>query len=652
MRKPRDTTALEVSVEQDQVIRLMPEALANKIAAGEVVQRPASVVKELLENSIDAGAEEITIQILGSGSDLIQIIDDGCGMSEVDAAACIQRHTTSKIRSIEDLETIRTLGFRGEALASIAAVSQLTLRTKRSTDQVGTEIIVEGGTVMSIGPVSATPGTVISIRNLFFNVPARRKFLKRPATELKHIIDTVQSIALANPPIGMRLLHADNELLGVRSGEADDMMRSLSNRVRDLLHVAGDDMIWVDESTSYLRVSGVIGKPSHNKRSRGLQYLFVNGRSIKHRSLEHAVFSAYEYLLPEGTFPFFVLSIDIDPRHVDVNVHPAKAEVKFDDESGVYGMLRTIVRKAVGTAEMTPDFLSAVPLSGLELDLDTRGSDRNDSDAPTSNISDRSTYSSAKSGESGWLDPGRISERLYGETETDRIPSEASSYRLEDNRGTGSEDLLWQLHDAYVLTQIRSGLVIVDQQAAHERIVYEQAKTALSDGFGLSQQLLFPTTIEFSPADFVLLEDLSSDLRSLGFDIEQFGGRTVVLRGVPADIRAGDERLILDEVLDQYKTFERIDSLSGRENLARCIARKSAVRPGTQLSHKEMRTLIDKLFLCEMPWVSPDGRPTIVKLSVDELRDRFGQPPGKRPAESPGNSLGNSSGSWPDHNSG
>ncbi|GMQ82066.1 MAG: DNA mismatch repair endonuclease MutL [Rhodothermia bacterium] len=605
----------------------MPEALANKIAAGEVVQRPASVVKELVENAIDAGAEHISVTVKGAGSELIQIADDGCGMSAVDAAVSFQRHATSKIRSIEDLESIRTLGFRGEALASIAAVGKVSLKSRRSVDEVGTEIVLEGGEVLSTSPKPMLPGSTISVRNLFYNVPARRKFLKRPATELKHIVDVILVNALANPRIAWTLKSGDNELLSVERGESRDPNEILRARVKDLLSLeTSEPLITVEESTSFLKVFGILGKPELHKRTRGQQFLFVNNRAIKHRYLEHAVYSAYEYLIPEGTFPLFALFLDIDPRHIDVNVHPTKAEVKFEDESGVYSMMRTIVRKALGTAELTPDFLSAIPLSGIHLDMDSSDSTDSGKDSETPRLHGTSRTGFAYEPHSkSWLDAGLASRRLYDSGSGGIVASGTAESRGEDAREVESSDLLWQLHDAYVLTQIRSGLVIVDQQAAHERILYEKATNSLADGFGLSQQLLFPKTIEFPPGDFALLEELMPDLRSLGFDVEPFGGRSVVMRGVPADIRAGDERQILDAVLDQYKSFESVDKLTGRENLARSIARKSAVKAGVRLSHKEMRALIDQLFLCEMPYASPDGRPTIVKLSVDELRERFGQ---------------------------
>ena len=602
----------------------MPDNLANKIAAGEVVQRPASAVKELMENALDAGAEHIAVLVKGAGSDLIQVSDDGCGMGEEDAVVSFQRHATSKIRSLEDLETILTLGFRGEALASIAAIAQVTLTTSRKHDDHGTKVVINGGDLESVQPIAASAGTSVAVRNLFFNVPARRNFLKRPATELKHIIDTVQVMALSNPRVAFRLVHESNELIDVPSGRDLSQTEALARRLSNLLSLTTpSELIFVEESTSYLTVTGLLGRPDDHRRTRGQQFLFVNTRFVKHRYLEHAVLSAYEYLLPEGAYPLFVLFLDIDPRHVDVNVHPTKAEVKFDDEQGVYGMIRTITRKALRTAEMTPDFLSAMPAAGIALDLGGKEATSSGGSTRSSYETSRTPRHAAEPDQGDWMAAGVQSERLYDAGRL--IASDTAGERIATDRPDASEDLLWQLHDTYVLTQIRSGLVIIDQQAAHERILYETARRSLEAGFGLSQQLLFPKTMDFTPGDYTLLEELMPDLKSLGFDIDLQGNRSVVIRGVPADIRAGDDRSILDSMLDQYKSFESIDNLTGKENLARSIARKSAVRAGTRLSHKEMRALIDQLFSCKMPYSSPDGRPTIVKLSVDELRKRFGQ---------------------------
>jgi DNA mismatch repair protein MutL len=605
----------------------MPVTLANKIAAGEVVQRPASAIKELLENAIDAGAGNLTVVIKGAGSEMIQVVDDGCGMGSRDAVLAFERHATSKIREIEDLDSIRTLGFRGEALASIAAVSQVILKTRRMDDETGTRVEINGGMVESSTPVAAIPGTSVTIRNLFYNVPARRNFLKRPATELKHIVDTVQVMALSNPLVGFRLVNGDNEMFRV-SASSRSLPDALSDRFSSVLALdTCGDLIAIEESTSYLSITGFISKPGVYRRTRGHQYLFVNGRYVKHRYLEHAVFSAYEYLLPEGTYPMFALFLEIDPRHVDVNVHPTKAEVKFDDERGIYAMVRTVVRKCLGTSGMMPDFDSATPMSGISL-KPSAGSD-NDRGG---DFSSSRTSSGAGNGDrwrepsgSEWIDRGQQSELLYDADGL--LPSGIAGVRSPLESEDDTRDLLWQLHDAYVLTQIRSGLVIVDQHAAHERILYERARQSLRDGFGLSQQLLFPRTAEFAPDDFSLLESLLQDLKALGFDIQFFSGRSVVIQGVPADIHAGDEQSLLDEVLEQYKSFEQVDRLTGKENLARSIARRSAIRPGMRMSKKEMRALIDQLFQCEMPYASPGGRPTIVKLSVEELRERFGLKP-------------------------
>jgi len=617
-------------------IQVMPLSLANKIAAGEVVQRPASAVKELIENALDAGASSIQILLQGAGSTLIQVIDDGCGMNEQDARLCFERHATSKIRSVSDLEAIHTLGFRGEALASIASVAQVELKTGISQVDPGLKLRLEGGVEIDSEPIAPMRGSSIAVRNLYFNVPARRNFLKRPQTELKHILDVVQVMALSNPKVAFTLVHEGNELLSVPA-QRESGREALASRAESLLPISKPKkLIPLDESTSYLSVRGILGSPDGARRTRGQQFLFVNGRYVKHRYLEHAVHASYEYLLPEGSYPFFLLFLEIDPRHVDVNVHPTKAEVKFDDERGVYGMIRAVVGRALGTSLHTPNIGEAKPMTGIALDVqDVRdvasSPDRSNSSELSSFFSSshskrdprafeasRSLYEGSSLYESSPLAEGARLALSVPATSTENGPRVGPK-----NGGLGEEGLLWQLHDTYILTQIRSGLVIIDQQMAHERILYEQALACLKDGFGLSQQLLFPRTIEFSASDFSLLEGLMPDLKKLGFDVEAFGGNSVIVRGVPADISTGDERSVLDEIVDQYRLFEKIEKLSGRENLARSIASRGAVRAGMKLSPKEMRALIDQLFECATPFASPDGRPTMITLSGDELRERF-----------------------------
>ena len=652
----------EPSTEAQGLIRLLPETLANKIAAGEVVQRPASAVKELVENAIDAGALSVEVVLKEAGSALIQVIDDGCGMSAEDARVCFQRHATSKIRQIEDLERICTLGFRGEALASIAAVAQVELKTKRVTDEVGTRVQIDGGKLVTAEPCATPNGTSLAIKNLFYNVPARRNFLKSPATEFKHLVETFQFLALANPSVGFRLVHDENEVYRLTPSRSTDTFEALRHRIEELFGGRqGEHPVRVEETTSYLSVHGFVGRPEVHRRSRGEQYLFVNNRYVKNRYLEHAVAMGYEGLLPDGAHPFFALFLTLDPRHTDVNVHPTKAEVKFDDERGVYGFLRAVVKKALGTADLTPQLAgktgSRTPQSEGKLSAsETEATETRWKAAPaqprsfqpastrwsTSFDEDLSVIKRTASApdvrpasrpRTSAMPPGALSEQLYGAPEERAAPPAASGEEVLasgakpdlDDDAVPDEPLLWQLHNRFILTQIRSGLMVMDQNAAHERILYEKALGSMDGGMGLSQQLLFPHTLDFSPADHALLEELLPDLRSLGFDIEPFSGRSVAVRGVPADIRAGDERSILENILEQFKTNRDRLQIKARDNLAKSIAQRSAIRPGLKLSTKEMRALIDQLFLCEMPYACPSGRPTMIKIPFEELDKRFGR---------------------------
>jgi len=620
----------------------MPLSLANKIAAGEVVQRPASALKELIENAIDAGATEIKVLLKSAGSELIQVIDNGCGMCEADAIAAFERHATSKIQSIEDLETIRTLGFRGEALASIAAVSQVELKTRRLNDEIGICVEMDGGVTRGEAEPCAHPaGTSIAIRNLFFNVPARRSFLKTPATEFKHLVETFQFLALSHHEITFSLYHDGNEVYELNAQPDLEFFESLKVRIGDLFGKQYlEKIVRVQEETSYLSVNGFLGDPEFHKRTRGEQFLFVNDRYIKSRYLEHAVRTAYEDILPEGAYPFFILFLKIDPRHIDVNVHPTKAEVKFDDERGIYGFMRTISKKALSTSLLAPQF-------SFDSDIEPMDAPGGPNTAwapqasPFDNPPSGTSPSTRAPWDGGWSEPrprrpfegqlplGDLTERLYDRAEDINeegfvIPSDANIEPSLPEK-TKETTLLWQLHGKYILTQIRSGMMIIDQNAAHERVLFEKAMHSLESGFGLSQQLLFPHTLEFGPAEFALIKELMPSLRALGFEIGKFGGRSVIVRGVPAEIKVGDERTILEEILDQFKSNEDTLKLKARENLAKSLARKGAIRSGTPLDIKEMRSLVDQLFMCEKPQVCPYGRPTFLDISIEELDTRFGK---------------------------
>jgi DNA mismatch repair protein MutL len=603
------TKGLDHSATVAGIIRVMPDVLANKIAAGEVVGRPASVVKELIENALDAGATRIDVVLSENGRTLIQVIDNGSGMSPVDAEHSFQRHATSKIREFADLERIHTLGFRGEALASIGSVARVEMKTRRPEDEIGTRVLIEGGDLSVIEPCAAPAGTSVAVRQLFYNVPARRAFLKSDATELRHMVDTVQTLTLSHPAVGFSVTHDGHQLLRLEavSGPRDEAAR---RRIGDLFGHDESLLLRVSEQTSYLAVRGWIGQPEVRRKSRGEQFLFVNGRPVRSRYLEHAVYGSYRGLIPQGSFPFFVLHLDVDTRHVDVNVHPAKAEVKFDDERGIYGMLRAVVGRALSEGA------GALRLDGGAVDL------LSDGPPPEAAGGDGSEYGPVRPSGSLEEDRGQLSHDLYAPAVPARIASETMAE--VDEGGSDREKLVWQVLGSYIVAPLRTGVLIVDQHAAHERVIFERSLKALDDGFGLSQQLLFPTVAELQPADFALLEGLLPDLRAIGFDLAPMSGRSVMIRGLPADIRAGDERTILTEVLDQYKAFVQRLKLSPRELLARALARRSSIPRDARLDPREMRSLIDQLFQCGEPYTSPGGQPTLIRITGDELLRRFG----------------------------
>jgi DNA mismatch repair protein MutL len=647
------------STQADGIIHVMPDRLANQIAAGEVVQRPASVAKELIENAVDAGASSIEVLLKDAGSTLVQVIDDGCGMSAEDAERCFERHATSKIQSVDDLERIRTLGFRGEALASIAAVSQVELKTKRVEDDAGTLVRVKGGEVVEQRPCAVQAGTSVAVRNLFFNVPARRNFLKTPATELKHLTTTAQFLSLANPRIGFRVEHDGHEHYDLTAARSEDPHEALRERILGLFgDERTDELVAVEDSSSDLTVRGFVGTPSFHRKSRGEQFLFVNERYVKDRYLSHAVKKAYGDMLPDGAFPFFALFLDMDPRRVDVNVHPQKSEVKFDDQSGIYGFLRSAVRGALGRVHATPQVEPERDDPGA--DEDGGASEKSESNSasgtwarpsPTSfqprrssdgegsgeaetsgsTASPRSSGGTSgpatgRSASGSSVAPGTQSDELY------RPPAEsdASSDDSEggDDRATDADAdrrPVWGLHDTYIVTPTDTGMMLVDQRAAHVRVLYEENQERLRTEQGSSQQLLFPHTVELSPADVDLLEELLPDLRALGFEIERMSGRTVAVRGVPTDVPDGDEGGILEEILEQYTSAQDTVEDERRDRLARTMAQQSAVQRGQPLSEAERRALLTDLFDCEMPYADPTGTSTIAKWSMEEIAKRFGR---------------------------
>lgn len=574
-------------------IHVLPENLINKIAAGEVIDRPASVIKELVENSIDAGAGQINLIIKGGGTTLIQVVDDGLGMSEEDAILSLQRHATSKISSYADLERIRTLGFRGEALASIAAVARVELRTVQRGEVEGTAIFIEGGVVQKVTGSGGNPGTSIAVKNLFFNTPARRKFLRAESTEYRSILTMLNRFTLAFPRIGFKLMHDDEEVFNYPPASHPD-------RIADVLGAkVRHNLVEINDQSALMTITGYIGNYDIMRKTRNDQYLFLNSRYINDRALSYAVTSAFGESLPKGHFPLFLVFMEIDPERVDVNVHPTKNEVKFADSRLVYDLVRSAVKRALRTDNIIPEIHQFYPPHWGDAGL--------------------------KMGPAAILDELQRQTQMEFGPEADSEPNEAPlitsapAAAAPVSRDTMS---IWQLQNKYILSQIKSGLVVIDQHVAHERILYERAKKNFSLSDGASQQLLFPHTIELSSQDYAIFQEINPFLEKIGFLIKLFGGRTVVIEGVPTGMRIGSEDKILLEILDQYKEYATTEA-DLRERVAKSFACRSAIMAGDRLSVEAMHALIDQLFATENPYFCPHGRPVMITISVDELDRRF-----------------------------
>ncbi|MBI3004060.1 MAG: DNA mismatch repair endonuclease MutL [Ignavibacteriales bacterium] len=611
---------------------MQPE-LANRIAAGEVVQRPSSAVKELVENSLDAGAPKITVIVKDAGRSLIQVVDNGDGMAEDDALLAFRRHATSKISSAQDLENIRTLGFRGEALASISAVAQVELKTRIAADDVGTLLRIEGDTVKEHSKTALERGTTIIVRNLFYNTPARRQFLKTDHTELKSITDVVTRMAIAYPEVEWLYTSNDEVLLDLRK-------KSMEGRVADVFGERQfESLIRFNEKTEFMSVEGFICKPDFARKSRVDQFLYLNRRSIVSRMIQHAVFQAYEHLLEKGSFPFFILNLTIDPRKVDVNVHPSKLEVKFENESNVYRFVLSVVRRVLAEHDLFPAvaFTSGEATSRRDEPLRfERGNipmtESQDVSGSAGSILSATALESATAVDIDELFARKredIARTPIFPTRDD--PTEAKSRVLQHVTQTSPMDssqqgrAIWQTHNKYILSQIRTGLMIVDQHAAHERILYERAVANFENNLPFTQQLLFPQTVELSASDYGLAKELQPYFEKLGFAMKLFGKNTLVIEGIPADVRVGSEQRILQDVLDGYKNNEYNSTMDARDNLAKSFSCKAAIKAGDRLNTAEMISLIDHLFATQIPYVCPHGRPVVVKISIEELDRRFGR---------------------------
>lgn len=599
------------------IIQLLPGPVADQIAAGEVIQRPASVVKELLENSIDAGAERISLIVKDAGKTLIQVVDNGSGMSEVDARMCFERHATSKIRTADDLFSIQTKGFRGEAMASIAAIAHVEMRSRIEDLELGTEIVIEGSKVQRQEPCSCAVGSNISIRNLFFNVPARRKFLKSDPVEMRHIIEEFTRVAMAHPAISFELVHNGNNLFDL----------PIANLKQRILHISGrkfeQRLVPVEENTDIAVVSGFVGKPEFARKTRGEQYFFVNERFIKSAYLNHAVSTAFQGLLPSDHFPSYYLFITLPPTDIDINIHPTKTEIKFSEERNIYAIVRSAVKHSLGQFNIAPslDFEQEtafnVPLlkkgasiaAPIRVDFDPSSFLAAGTKTQVKSEDWKELHAITKEAKHFDIGPPLQSEQHVSPDWSEERPNSALS--------------TYQLHNKYILAHLRSGFTIVDQRRAHERILFEELMNSMEAHKSVSQQLLFPAEIPLSKSEVVLLQGMQDELELLGVQISAFNEDNVVVQGLPAQAEeSGAEKLICG-LLEAYKNSADELGTERKEQLAAGLARSMAIASGKKLSTEEMNDIIDRLFACEMPYYTASGKPTVITFSLEELEKRF-----------------------------
>lgn len=629
----------------DQVIRLLPDHIANQIAAGEVVQRPASVVKELMENAIDAGATRVDLIIKDAGKTLVQVIDNGSGMNPQDARMAFERHATSKIRTTEDLFNIRTMGFRGEAMASIAAVAQVHMKTRMVGAELGTEIVIEGSDIKRTAPELTNLGTSIAVKNLFFNVPARRNFLKSNPVETRHVMNEFVRVAMAQPELGFSFEHNGHKVYDLKPATLEGRIVQLFGKDLD------GHLLPINELTPYVGIGGYIGTPEVARHKKGEQYFFVNRRFIKSHYLHHAITQAFSSLIPSDAQPYYFIFFEIDPAHVDINIHPTKTEIKFDDERTIYALLHSIIRKGLGAYHRAPliqpadedqgivQLIQRTPLPGEENPL---------SDLPRTSAYTSTLERQGGSGKSVWDDfytttpsttPRNESALGHQQPYTHYQPREGGSPRFhfpESERpatlpgtepvpeGKG-EGLYYQLESRYILYHGSAGLLLIDQHNAHQRVLYEQFLEGGTMGTLASQQMLFPQTLQFTPIDFSYMREIEQDVRALGFDLNETGNHSYMLHGMPAELKGSKVEKFFEEIIAEVRESGESDAKAKLgERLARAIAMRSALPSGKKLNAEEMRNLVERLFDCNHPAISPSGKPTYQRLDLAGL-DRFFQ---------------------------
>jgi DNA mismatch repair protein MutL len=586
------------------IIHVLNDAVANQIAAGEVIQRPASVVKELMENAVDAGATAIKVIVKEAGKAMIQVVDDGCGMSENDALKSFERHATSKISNADDLFAIKTNGFRGEALASMAAVAEVTLKTKRKGEELGTHVLISGSNVEVHEPVQTPPGCNFQVKNLFFNVPARRKFLKSNHTELRHIINEFNHVALTNNHVACVLYHNDTEILNLPP----------ANRRKRIIGIFGKAansyLIPLETETSLVTISGYIGKPEHARKKYGEQYFFVNNRFIKHPYFHKAVMNGYEQILAPDHIPAYFIFFETDPSSVDVNIHPSKTEVKFEDEKAIWQILLAAVKEAIGRNNLSPS-----------LDFDTEGVIdipvlQKDSEIHIPEIETNPTYDPFKD-EKNYA--RSIQEKRYLETKYHGW--EQLFEPVPDSEVVASRHLL--VKNKYILSPVKSGVMIIDRRRAHERIIYERMLEAQANHQPLAQQTLFPESVRLASADYQICLEMIDELEKLGYDIRDFGNNTVVIHGFPTEAPPSKPGERIEMLIEQYHNLKGELEADKSERVARAASHASAVGFKNPLTESEMKELVDQLFACSNPNYTPTGKLIVKIIELAELDKYF-----------------------------
>lgn len=622
------------------IIQLLPDHVANQIAAGEVVQRPASVVKELLENAVDAKATDIKLIVKDAGKALVQVIDNGVGMSVTDARLCFERHATSKIRQAEDLFSLHTKGFRGEALASIAAIAHVEMKTKQEQDELGNHIVIEGSKFVSQEPAVLPKGTSFAVKNLFYNIPARRNFLKSETVELRHVIDEFQRVALAHPNIYFTMYHNGSELFNLpNSNFRQRIVNVFSGKTNEKL-------VPVQEETDILSIQGFVGKPEFAKKNRGEQFFFVNDRYIKSGYLHHAVMNAYDGLLPNGAQPSYFICLQVPPNTIDINIHPTKTEIKFDDENALYAILRSAIKHSLGQFNVVPalDF-------DRDPNLDTPYDYQNKSaeyptiqvDSSFNPFADDTSYSepakqkpitSFSGGSSAAYKKTETSqswESLYVGLKQDTI--EVETFAFENDEVTASlfdekeeertSHRTYQIHKKYIVSPIKSGMVIIDQSRAHQRVLYEQFLANMTVHQASSQQLLFPLQLHFSSNEMKLIAELQPSLENTGFVFEAFQSDAIHISGIPVNTSESEVSIVLEQLISDLEDGIPESSFSQNDMIAKSMAKSLAVKTGIYLNEKEQENLVNNLFACKEPNVSPFQKPTFITMRVEDIDKKF-----------------------------